>query len=198
MMLFLVGATFAQEQQQGTNHWRLSWGLMNGSSDNSVRLTNESPDNLTALRGMFSAEWSRTLNQNFELGVYAGLKDGSYFIAEHNLQYNPITDKYEDNVTYNNMHRGQSLMLGLTGRVHLLPLTGHENSHWDLYLSGRAGAWFCSGTTYSEYGFGMGVNYFPTRHFGLFAENNWGVFNVSTLGSLQKGTSQLNLGIIIR
>ena len=190
LVCLFSGHTMAQSQVENPNNWRLSYGFMN-------TIPQIGYDDVSYIRGTINAEWSRNLNNYLEIGAYTGLKDGSHYETIYTTPtINPETGLYESETIYN-YRSSKGFMLGMTCRLHLLPLANKENDHWDLYMSGRVGNWL-SDSFRTDFGIGAGLNFFPTKHIGFFAENNWGRFGIATLGYPQNSSFQFNIGLIIR
>ena len=196
--LSLMGVAQAQDSAAHLNHWRLAFGAMRGTTSQ-IRVADPGQETMfddPTYKGVVTAEWSRRLGSCLEVGAYLGLKDGKRLGYDTIGTTNPATGAYVVSNTEFYQPR-KAFMLGMTGRLHLLPMAGRSSNRWDVYLSGRVGGWTAS-TTFLDWGLGAGVNYFPTRHFGLFLENNWGKFGVSHMGRLRSSAFQCSFGVIIR
>ena len=90
-------------------------------------------------------------------------------------------------------------LYGLKANAQLLPILFKEGDfRFDLYLSGKAGGYYCPGKSdeiyngaYWQYFLGGGIVYYPFKHLGLFVE--YGFENKSLINSLNHDV--LNFGI---
>ena len=123
-------------------------------------------------------------------GLYVGLGPSCYELASTAPNTPP------DTKTTVGMHFGVSV------NVHLLNLMKANSKHWDLAARGSIGSYYAPFLTpQTEYGFGVSAAWYPKRHFGLFAEYNWGSFKYnhdSNSSRINKGSSLMKAGISIR
>ena len=72
---------------------------------------------------------------------------------------------------------------------------------WDVSLNGRVGSYWCPRITPQvEYGLGVRATYYPTKHFGIYAEMDWGNFrfNKKWNGIVGHSNSKLGIGVSFR
>ena len=72
---------------------------------------------------------------------------------------------------------------------------------WDVSLNGRVGSYWCPRITPQvEYGLGVRATYYPSKHFGIYAEMDWGNFrfNKKWNGIVGHSNSKLGIGVSFR
>lgn len=200
--LILIGCflpLFVQGQQfrEDNNKIRLSFDVMTHTPPTLL-----SPEDMTALpidkpsiNGALGVEWSRTVNPWLEVGLYATLKRGA-LLHQYGSAYS--VNPAGDTVVVNSFGAEffPAVGFGATGRLHLLSNTSSISKHWDFYAVGRLGGWVCNGIR-KEYGLGLGVNYYPFAHLGIFSECSFGqTYAASPIADLLKGDATLRLGLI--
>ncbi|MBR1645009.1 MAG: hypothetical protein IJ684_06545 [Bacteroidales bacterium] len=114
----------------------------------------------TVSQSSFSASWNIELTPEWELGFYAGLKEG-------------ILYDYPSDVVYNSL----AWSLGVVMRYHLLPAFGMQPSTWfDPYLTGCYGIMTFHRLPHYERGIGAGVALYPWQRLGFYVEAYGGQF----------------------
>ena len=197
VLLAMPFMALAQEGASWGNSVRLSYGLM-GNTPSTLQdpLEGSGFEDIDAMYGSATVEWSRQINRWLELGLYAGFREGAMLHVTRDFLYiGPSGD-----TTYTDLEACEkhlTLSYGFTARAHLLPLMGKSNDHWDVYAALHIGGWYCVGNRL-EYGLGAGACWYFTRRLGLYAEGLFGQYQAQNFGHLLKGDGKVNIGIVFK
>jgi hypothetical protein len=128
-----------------------------------------------------------------DIGIYGRYAN---LVNREELPYNPQTGKYEwfsangksriISGTPNYDYNAKTIFYGIRSDIHLLPLLTDKNLRLDVYLTPELG--FVSqeyeahldyvvtgwNKPVFEYGAGLGIAWYFSRHFGVFSELNYG------------------------
>lgn len=128
--------------------------------------------------------------RSVSMGLYVGLGPSCYELSSTSF------NSQSDIRSTVGMHFGVSI------NVHLMSLMKINSKHWDVVAKGSIGSYYAPFLTpQTECGFGLSAAWYPGKHFGLFAEYNWGAFKYNHdfhSSRINKGSSLLKAGMSIR
>ena len=130
------------------------------------------------------------LYRSVSTGMYVGLGPSCYELEPTTLN------------TPSDIKASVGIHFGVNINVHLLKLMQVNSSHWDVAARGALGSYYAPFLTpQTEWGVGLSAAWYPKKHFGIFAEYNWGSYRYNhdfRSSRINKGSSLLKAGISIR